>query len=316
MAFSWKLISKPPHDFFISLDIDSYFDKEHDPAIIPESGFLRPVPLRDRDILVNIHFNGEVESPVFHIECDEHLSKDEVEDANSSLSRILGTDLDLKPLYEQANKDAVLSSIMNEGYGFKRISRANLFEDTINRVIIAQISHKPTAKKMVYGVRKEFGTLLENQFGQVSAWPRPHRLMQADPLGLKKHGLSLRKGEYIVGFAHLLISGELELNALELLPPDEFYETMLTVRGVGPTTAQDLMMFRNRPDASFPSNTSKGEEKGLRRWIILSYGGDPDNTTENQFQKMISAWKGFEGLALEHLYLQYILNMKKKQHLK
>lgn len=315
MAFSWKLVSKPPHDFFISLDIDSYFDNEHDPATIPENGFLRPIPLQDRDILVNIHFNGEVEAPAFHIECEEPLDDDEIADANQSLARILGTELDLQPLYEQAAKDPVLSPLFSEGYGFKRISRANLFEDAINRVIIAQISHKPTAKKMVYGVRKEFGTALESKHSQISAWPRPHKLMQADPVGLKKHGLSLRKGEYIVGFAHLLVSGEMTLEKLEQLPPYEFYQAMLDVRGIGPTTAQDLMMFRNRPDASFPSNIAKNEEKGLRRWIILSYGGDPDHTTEIEFQEMIRNWKGYEGIALEHLYLQYILNIKKKQQL-
>jgi len=316
MAFSWKLDSTPPHDFFISLDIDSYFDKEHDPASIPANGFLRPIPLEDRDILVNINFNGDIEAPSFHIECDEPLSEDEIEYANLSLERILGTKLDLNPLYEQAKNDAVLSSLFSEAYGFKRISRANLFEDSMNRIIIAQISHKPTAKKMVHGVREHYGTSLESKYGRVSAWPRPHKLLGADPVELKKHGLSLRKGEYVVGLAHLLVSGELNMQELEEMKPQLFYESMLGIRGIGPTTAQDLMMFRNRPDAYFPSVITKGEERGLRRWIILTYGGDPNSTTEQQFQQMISGWKGHEGMALEHLYLHYILNVKKKRHQK
>ncbi len=316
MAFSWKLESIPPHDFFISLDIDSYFDKEHDPFEIPEKGMLRPIPLKDRDIAVRIHFNGEVESPVFHIECEEPLDDADIETANRSLSRILGTSMDLRPLYEQAAGDPVLSPMFTEARGFKRMARANLFEDAVNRIIIAQIQHKPTAKKMVYGVREQYGSRLEGSFGRVSAWPRPFQLMKADPVTLKKHGLSLRKGEYIVGLAHLLVSGELSLDELETMPPDLFYETATGIRGIGPTTAQDLMLFRARPDAAFPSTVTKGEEKGLRRWIIYSYGGDPNNTSEAEFQDIIRSWKGFEALALEYLYLKYVLGEKQKRYKK
>ncbi len=316
MAFSWKLKSNPPHDFFISLDIDSYFDKEHDPVEILEKGMVRPVPLKDRDVLVQIHFNGEVESPEFHIECEEPLDSEEVETANRALSRILGTSLDLRPLYDQAAGDSVLSPMFEEARGFKRMARASFYEDAVNRIIIAQIKHKPTAKKMVYGVREHYGTRLESRFGRVSAWPRPHQLMKADPVELKKHGLSLRKGEYIVGLAHLLVSGELSQDELEAMEPDTFYESVTEIRGIGPTTAQDLMLFRNRPDGSFPSHSNKGTEKGLRRWIIYSYGGDPDNTSEKEFKDMISRWKGYEAVALEHLYLRYVLAEKKKAYRK
>lgn len=314
MPFSWKLKSAAPHDFFISLDIDSYFDHEHDPAEIPDNGMLRPLPLADRDILVRIFFNGDPENPSFSIECEEPLTTAETDDANRILSRILGTGINLNPFYEQAAKDPLLPSLIHDAYGFKPMSRANFFEDAVNRIIIAQISHKPTARKMVYGVRQQYGTRLDSSLGRVSAWPRPHQLASADPSSLKKHGLSLRKGEYVTGLANLLISGELpSLQEIEEMPPQMFYDTMLGVRGIGPTTAQDLMLFRNRTDAVFPSHVQKGEEKGLRRWISLSYGLDPDNASEAHFTKALKNWKGYESIALEYLYLQYVLGEKARR---
>ncbi|MCH8566650.1 MAG: hypothetical protein LAT67_00245 [Balneolales bacterium] len=312
MPFSWKLESIAPHDFYISLNIDSYFDKEHNPVEIADKGFIRPVPAGDRDVIVCVQFNGDPEKPFFEISCDELLTDDEKAQANKSLSRILGTDLDLKPLYKAVEKDPVLSDKIRENYGFKRMSRANFYEDAINRIIIAQISHKPTAKKMVYGVREQYGSRLESSFGAISAWPRPFQLMKADPLELKKHGLSLRKGEYIVGLAHELVSGNVNIKELEDMSPLEFYEKVLSVRGIGPTTAQDLMMMRNRPDASFPSNHQKGEEKGLRRWISYSYGENPDTISEKKFSEKICSWKGYEAMALEYLYLDWVLSEKKK----
>ena len=57
----------------------------------------------------------------------------------------------------------------------------------------------------------------------------------------------------------------------------------------------------------------KGEEKGLRRWIIWSYGADPNNTSEEEFRKLIKSWSGYEASALEFLYVNWILSEKKKR---
>jgi 3-methyladenine DNA glycosylase/8-oxoguanine DNA glycosylase len=225
----------------------------------------------------------------------------------------LGTDLDLKPLYQQAKNDLLLQNMFSEIYGLKRISRGSFFEDAINRIIIAQISHKPTAKKMVYGVRQAYGTRLEDKSGVVCTWPKPEKLIGVEASSLKKHGLSLRKGEYVTGLAHEIVSGELNQPELEGMAPVQFYNRLLQIRGIGPTTAQDLMLYRNRTDAVFPSRIEKEEEKGLRRWILLSYNADPDKTSEEDFKHLIRCWKGYESLALEHLYVDWIISEKKKK---
>lgn len=313
MPFSWKLNSKAPHDFFINLDVDSYFDLEHTPETIPDEGMLKTLNLKEKEILTRIFFNGDTENPIFTIECEEKLTESEKEEANHILTRILGTDLELQPLYEKAKNDPLLQRMFSELYGLKRISRGCFFDDALNRVIIAQISHKPTAKKMVYGVRQTYGTRLENRTGVVCSWPRPERLIGVDPASLKKHGLSLRKGEYVTGLAHEIVSGELDQDELESMAPVQFYNRLLQIRGIGPTTAQDLMLFRNRPDAVFPSRIEKDEEKGLRRWILLSYNADPDHTSEEDFKHIIRHWKGFESMALEYLYVDWIISEKRKK---
>lgn len=312
----WTIPSVAPHDFFLSLDVDQYFDHEHDPMLIFEQGFTRPIPAGDRDYLMTIHFNGDVEAPLFTVSCQENLSADEKASADKAIRRILGCDLDLKPLYEAAAEDSVLVPKIREFYGHKRVSRASFFEDAVNRIIQTQISHKPTAKKMVYGVREAYGTRLDGAGGPISSWPRPHQLAGGDPDSMKRYGLSLRKGEYVVGLAHEFLSGNLSLDEIEAMDPATFYESIVKVRGIGPTTAQDLMLLRNRPDAVFPSKIDKGMETGLRYWIILSYGGDPNNTTEDQFQEMISAWKGHEAMALEYLFINWVVSEKRKAALK
>ena len=309
---TWSLKSIPPHDWFICLDIDPYFDHEHDPEVIFDEGFTRPIPLAERDIVATIFFNGDPESPEFHIESPEDLTKEEIGQANATLARILGTGLDLRPLYDLAEDDPVLGPKLTEFYGLKRMSRGTLLEDIIYRIVQMQLSHKPTAKKMAFKMREAYGTHLTHNGKTLPAWPRPFQLAGADPAQIRKMGPTLRKGEYLVGLAQDILAGEVDIEWLDKdASPQEFFDTISKVRGVGPTSAQDLMLFRERTDAVFPSNIKKGEEKGLRKWIIMSYGGDPSNTSDKQFQEMISNWKGFEAAAIEFLFVNYMIGRKK-----
>jgi 3-methyladenine DNA glycosylase/8-oxoguanine DNA glycosylase len=310
---SWTLKSIPPHDWFLCLDIDQYFDHEHDPEKAFEEGFTRPIPIGDRDIIVTTFFNGDPDNPEFHFESSEPLDKDEINQANKSLSRIFGTELDLRPLYEKAANDPVLGPKLTDLYGLKRMARANLFEDTINRIIEMRLSHKPTAKKMVYKVRENYGSRVTAKGKSLPAWPRPHQLIKADPLSIRQLGPTKRKGEFIIGFAEDLLSGEQNLDHLENCAPQEFYDTIKKVRGIGPTSAQQLMLFRNHTDAVFPSNKSSGQEKGLRKWIIKSYGGDPNTIAEKDFQAMIKDWKGYEAAGLEFMFVDWVLSEKEKK---
>lgn len=311
---TWSLKSIPPHDWFLCLDIDNYFDHEHDPEKIFEEGYTRPIPLGERDIIVTVFFNGNPEDPVFHIETAEDLTNEEIAQANSALARIFGTNMDLRPFYKQAEDDPVLGPKLNEFYGLKRMSRTTLLEDIINRIIQMRLSHKPTAKKMVFKVREAYGTHLVHNGKTLPAWPRPFQLSKADPAQIRKMGPTLRKGEYIVGLAQDILAGEVDLDYLDReADPMEFYEKISNVRGIGPTSAQDLMLFREHTDAVFPSNMQKGEEKGLRKWIIMSYKGDPSNTTDAQFKKMISSWEGYEAAAIEFLFVNWVVSQKKEK---
>lgn len=310
---SWTLKSIPPHDWFLCLDIESYFDHEHEPEKIFEEGFTRPIPIGDTDAIVTVFFNGDPENPEFHIESQESLSKEEIAEANKSLSKIFGTDMDLRPLYDQAENDPVLGDKLTNLYGLKRMTRANLFEDILYRIVQMQMNHKPTAKKMMYRIRETYGTALMLGKKSLPAWPRPYQLMKADPANIRKLGPTLRKGQYLVGLANDIVAGEVNMEHLSTCDPQTCYDELTSIKGIGPTSGQDLMMMRGRTDAVFPSNKKSGEEKGLRRWIIWSYGEDPHNTSEERFRELIQNWEGYEAAALEFLYANYILKEKEKQ---
>lgn len=310
---SWTLKSIPPHDWFLCLDVESYFDHEHDPETIFDQGFTRPLPIGEKDVIVTVFFNGDVDTPEFHIETKESLSNEEIEEANKSLAKILGTDMDIRPLYDQAAKDLLLGDKLANLYGLKRMTRANLFEDIQNRIVEMQMNHKPTAKKMMFAIREAYGTALVHNGKSVPAWPRPFQLMKADPANIRKLGPTLRKGQYLVELASNIVGGNTNMEMITHADPQTAYEELISLKGIGPTAGQDLMMMRGKTEAVFPSNMQKGEEKGLRRWIIWSYGADPNNTSEEEFRKLIKSWSGYEASALEFLYVNWILSEKEKR---
>ena len=312
----WSLTSTPPHDWYLCLDVSSYFDFEHEPEHMFETGFIRPVPIGDRDTVLTIRFNGDPESPEFFISCKESLSQEEIECASQHLTKILGLEMDLRKLYDRAANDPVLGPKLSDYYGLKRMTRATLFEDIQNRIVEMQMNHKPTAKKMMYRIREQYGTLLDHDGGSLAAWPRPHELMKADPHNIRALGPTLRKGQYLTGLAQDIVAGTTDMHWLTTCDPVTAYNTLVKIKGIGPTAAQDLIMMRGRTDAVFPSNKKKNQEKGLRRWIIWSYGEDPDASTEDRFQELTQAWKGYESAALEFLYLNYIMTEKEQRQKK
>lgn len=310
----WKLSSIPPHDWTLCLDMSGYFDHEHILDEVPEKGFIRPLWVGDRDIVVTVFFNGDPDQPEFHIQSAEALSKDEIYHANLQLSRMFGADLDLRPLYDQAAKDPVLGPLLEEHYGFKRMTRATLFEDIVNRIVEMQMAHKPTARKMMYAIRETYGATVQHDGKPLAAWPKPIQLMGADPARIRTLGPTVRKGEYIAGLAADIVGGNLDIEWLDRdATPAEFLEGISGVRGIGPVASQELMLYRPRTDAIFPSNQTKGEETGLRKWILLSYGKNPNKTSDREFQNVISSWKGYEAAAIEFLYMNYVMTEKKRR---
>ena len=165
----------------------------------------------------------------------------------------------------------------------------------------------------MFKLRENYGTALMHRNKSLPAWPRPHQLMKANPANIRKLGPTLRKGQYLVGLANDIVAGNVDMDFLMTCEPSVFYDEITDIKGIGPTSGQDLMMMRARTDAVFPSVKKSGEEKGLRRWITWSYGEDPHNTSEERFQELIQNWKGYEAAALEFLYANYVLKEKEEQ---
>ena len=309
-----EIRSTAPHDFYMSLDVDEYFEAEYEPMDIFRTGYARPLTLSDRNVLAVIDWNEDPEAPVFRVDFPgTSLSADEEDQAREAVARMLGTELDLEGFYERVEGDDILGPLIEEHYGFRRLSLANFYQDAIRSIIHTRISHGPTRKRMVQDVREAYGEAFEFRGTTYYSYPRPDVLQTIDPVAFRDYGVSKRKGEYITGMAKDIVDGRLDLRQMESVDPDEFYRRAQEIRGIGPSTAQSLMLRRNRSDAVFPSHKSNGKEKGIRRWILMSYGLDPHDTSEEDWQALRDRWRGYEALVSQYFYYDWVLSEKSEQ---
>ena len=95
-----EIASTAPHDFYLTLDVDEYFEEEYDPMAVFRRGFVRPLVLEERDVLAVVQWNESAEEPVFHVEFPDHrLTSAEEAQAERALRRTFGCDLDLEGFY-------------------------------------------------------------------------------------------------------------------------------------------------------------------------------------------------------------------------
>ena len=132
-------------------------------------------------------------------------------------------------------KDPVLAKVIKKYPEPVLTSRCDLFATLIRSIVGQQIS--VLAADAVWG---RFSALV----GEIS----PDLILKPTPEALKNCGLSARKVEYIRGISETWTKEYAEID-WEILSDDEVKRKLIALRGVGPWTAEMILMFSLlRPD--------------------------------------------------------------------
>ncbi|MCK7510305.1 MAG: hypothetical protein MZV70_43830 [Desulfobacterales bacterium] len=77
------------------------------------------------------------------------------------------------------------------------------------------------------------------RFGEIT----PVRLHQASVEDIQSCGMSFRKAEYVKGIAEACANGGLDLEVLKTLPDEEVVKALISLKGIGPWTAEMMLIF-------------------------------------------------------------------------
>jgi DNA-3-methyladenine glycosylase II len=125
---------------------------------------------------------------------------------------------------------------------------------------------------------------LLGQFGGRS--PQPLELLERDPDELRVAvGLSHAKTTFLRSLAEHIVSGQLDLGALDALPDEEVVAALVTVKGIGEWSAHMFLMFElQRPDVLAVGDL------GVRRAAERAYGL-PDLPSRDDLVELAEPWR-------------------------
>ena len=128
---------------------------------------------------------------------------------------------------------------------------------------------------------------LEGAYGSP---PELARLLRASDEDLRLAGVSRQKAGYVRSLAELVLSGELDLDALP--DDDEQAIALLTrIKGIGRWSAEIYLLFaEGRPDVWPAGDLAVQIEVGR----LL---GLPDKPSEKQLRELAEAWRPYRGAA-------------------
>ena len=116
------------------------------------------------------------------------------------------------------------------------------------------------------------------------SYPTPVDVINTDHEKLRSVGLSNSKAQYIKNIAHAFLDNPDTYESLEKMDDHDIIDTLISIKGVGPWTAQMFLMFTlNRPDV-FPV-TDLGVQKGFQHYYKLS-----EMPTPGQMLKKSEQW--------------------------
>jgi DNA-3-methyladenine glycosylase II len=205
-------------------------------------------------------------------------------------------DRDLRPFYTIAKEDPLLGPAVDSFYGLRIIGILDLFEALCWGILGQQInlSFAYTLKRRLV---EKFGRSVVHNGVTYWVFPSPEDIASLSPLELESLRMTKKKAEYIIGVAGLMVQGKLTKNLLVTVGSHQQAErTLVKIRGIGPWTANYVLMRCLRYPCAFPI-----EDVGLHNAIKQRLGKElkPD---KEEILKLAVNWKGWESYATFYLW--------------
>lgn len=222
----------------------------------------------------------------------EKLEKAERREVAENVTWMFGLDMDFSLFYTASRTEPKLSRAKKLAYG--RVLRSpTLFEDVIKTILTTNTLWAAT-KNMTSKLVNELGAPLAPGTDEAPlkrAFPTPEAIAASSPEFLKEKIRVGYRAPAIHQLAVRVASGKFDLESLKTreLPTLELRKELLTLNGVGPYAAANLLMLLGRHD--FIPIDSYALKMVSNEW----YRGEP--ITPKDVEKRFEQWGEFKGLA-------------------
>jgi DNA-3-methyladenine glycosylase II len=263
--------------------------------------YRRVLVVDDIPVEVTVRQTGSSKAPRLRVELAAEQTASTMEKAvATTLTKMLGLNIDLTPFYQLAQTDPKLTALTSRFVGFKPPRLPTLFETMVNGIACQQISLSAGLQLL-----NRFCTAFGPEFGRQYAFPRPEDLDSARVEDFRKLGFSGRKGQGILDRARSIVEGTLDLEELSGMEDAAAVGRLRQLPGIGRWTAQyALLRGLGRLDV-YPAD-DVGSQNKFMCWLSLE-----ERPGYDAIHRIIDHWRPYRGL----IYFYLLLDQQARQGL-
>ncbi|MFW7188052.1 DNA glycosylase [Lysinibacillus sp. BNK-21] len=285
-----------PANFDINANL-GYLTREKNECLyeIENNIITKVIAIGEMQSLVQISVIDNQQMVVQFLNGSRPIEKREREKIATYIIEWFDLDNDLTPFYEMANTDPLLKIPAQKFYGLRVIGIPDLFEALCWGVLGQQIN-----LAFAYSLKRQFvesfGDSIEWNGKKYWVFPPYERIAQLEPTDLAAIKMTVKKSEYIIGIARLMACGELSKEQLMKMNFKEAEKSLIKIRGIGPWTANYVLMRCLRFQTAFPI-----DDVGLIN-SIKTLRNMNQKPTKEEILALSIPWKNWESYATFYLW--------------
>ena len=292
-----KIIIGLPADFNMKANL-GYLERNKNECMFEvENEFItRVIIVGNTQSLVQIHVNEHNQMIVQFLKGSTPQKQSERDGVVSYIREWFDLDRDLTPFYVLAKADPLLKGPAQKFYGLRVIGVPDLFEALCWGILGQQIN-LAFAYMLKRQFVEKFGNFLDWNGRKYWAFPSYEQIAQLTPEDLADIKMTRRKSEFIIGIAQLMASGELSKEKLLRLGSlKEAENSLIKIRGIGPWTANYVLMRCLRFTSAFPI-----DDVGLHN-AIKHLTGSEKKPPKEELLEFAARWSNWQAYATFYLW--------------
>lgn len=285
-------ISTPAEfDFSLSLDFLKRSPKEK-LHTIDGASVIKAIPLGESAVLLRVKASGK---RLFIQSLNRELIATEQSQVKKFVSEWLDLETNLKPFYNMAKKDKLLSGLVQQFRGYRIVGQPDLYESLIWAVLGQQIN-LGFAYTLKQRFVEKYGHSVEWNGQRFYLFPSYQTIAKVSPNELLPLQFSKQKANYTVGISQAFAEGKISKQLLAGLPLTQAKELLIQTKGIGNWTANYALMKTFRYPDAFPL-----EDAGVHN-AIKNLKRMKTKPTLAQVKNLFKKYKGWEAYATLYLW--------------
>ncbi|WP_445489852.1 DNA-3-methyladenine glycosylase family protein [Niallia sp. 03133] len=245
-----------------------------------------PLFIEKKPFVATVKAVGTTEHPAFEVngiegEMEEKLIQE--------LKRIFQWDISLLSVYEHFQQTD-LKKLFETHFGTPLVLDFHPYNCLVKCIV-----HQQLNLKFAYTLTHRFVTTYGFQKEGVWFYPQPERVAELTVEELRELQFSTRKAEYVINLSKQIVNGNLQLDNLQQKSDEEIMAELLPLRGIGPWTVQNFLLFGLGRNNLFPI-ADIGIQNAIKKLLQLE-----KKPTKEQMEELIVNWHPY--LSYASLYL-------------